>query len=99
MSAESAVVPDQFTPSTEAEPVRKTRLQRLRWPLISLAAAAVLGGGTYFYIKGSRYQSTDDAYAQAATVSISANWWLSPPRCLAHWPRPKAYRRAASRLR
>jgi membrane fusion protein (multidrug efflux system) len=40
---------------------------------MSLAAVAVLGGGSYFYIKGSRYQSTDDAYAQAATVSISAN--------------------------
>jgi membrane fusion protein (multidrug efflux system) len=40
---------------------------------MSLAAIAVLGGGTYFYIKGSWYQSTDDAYAQAATVSISAN--------------------------
>jgi membrane fusion protein (multidrug efflux system) len=40
---------------------------------MSLAAIAVLGGGIYFYIKGHRYQSTDDAYAQAATVSISAN--------------------------
>jgi membrane fusion protein (multidrug efflux system) len=40
---------------------------------MSLAGIAVLGGGTYLYVKGSRYQSTDDAYAQAATVSISAN--------------------------
>jgi len=40
---------------------------------MSLAAIVVLGGGAYLYIKGSRYQSTDDAYAQAATVSISAN--------------------------
>src|ERR1700723_3157916 len=40
---------------------------------MSLRAIAVLGGGIYFYIRGSRYQSTDDAYAQAATVSISAN--------------------------
>jgi membrane fusion protein (multidrug efflux system) len=40
---------------------------------MSLAAVAVLGGATYFYIRGGRYQSTDDAYAQAATVSISAN--------------------------
>jgi membrane fusion protein, multidrug efflux system len=73
MSAESPVVLDESTPRTGAAPVRKTRLQRLRWPLMSFAAIAVLGGGTYFYIKGSRYQSTDDAYAQAATVSISAN--------------------------
>src|SRR6202035_4784807 len=73
MSAEGSVVLDEGAPLTGALPVRKTRLQRLRWPLMSLAAIAVLGGGTYFYIKGSRYQSTDDAYAQAATVSISAN--------------------------
>jgi membrane fusion protein (multidrug efflux system) len=40
---------------------------------MSLAVIAVLGGGTYFYVEGGRYQSTDDAYAQAATVSVSAN--------------------------
>src|ERR1700726_873076 len=73
MSAESPVVLDENSPLIGAVPVRKTRLQRLRWPLMSLAAIAVLAGGAYFYIKGSRYQSTDDAYAQAATVSISAN--------------------------
>src|ERR1700692_3250209 len=73
MSAGSPVVLDESTPLTGTAPVRKTRLQRLRWPLMSLAAIAVVGGGAYFYIKGSRYQSTDDAYAQAATASISAN--------------------------
>jgi membrane fusion protein (multidrug efflux system) len=52
---------------------RKTRMQRLRWPLMALAGVAVLGGSAYFYLTGGRYQSTDDAYAQAATVSISAN--------------------------
>jgi membrane fusion protein (multidrug efflux system) len=40
---------------------------------MSLGVIAVLGGGAYFYITGGRYQSTDDAYAQAATVSISGN--------------------------
>jgi membrane fusion protein (multidrug efflux system) len=73
MSPDGSAVPDEIAPLTGAVAVRKTRLQRLRWPLMSLAAIAVLGGGAYFYIKGSRYQSTDDAYAQAATVSISAN--------------------------
>jgi membrane fusion protein (multidrug efflux system) len=78
MSADGSVELDTVTADKEAPltgqvPARKTRLQRLRWPLMSLAAIAVLGGGTYFYIKGSRYQNTDDAYAQAATVSISAN--------------------------
>ena len=73
MSAESRVELDKNAPLTGGVPVGKTRLQRMRWPLMSLAAIGVLGGGAYFYIKGSRYQSTDDAYAQAATVSISAN--------------------------
>jgi membrane fusion protein, multidrug efflux system len=56
-----------------ASAVRKTRSQRLRWPLMSLAAVAVIGGVAYSYLTGGRYQSTDDAYTQAATVSISAN--------------------------
>src|ERR1700743_115949 len=51
----------------------KTRLQKLRWPLMSLALIAVVAGGAYLYITGGRYQSTDDAYAQAATVSSSSN--------------------------
>jgi membrane fusion protein, multidrug efflux system len=53
-------------------PNAKTYLQRLRWPLMSIAAIAVLAGGAYFYLTSGRYQSTDDAYTQAATVSISA---------------------------
>jgi membrane fusion protein, multidrug efflux system len=40
---------------------------------MALATIAVLGGGAYFYVWGGRYQSTDDAYAQATTVAISAN--------------------------
>ena len=71
MSGGSAAV-DHSEPVTSAA-ARKTRLQRLRWPLMSLAAVAVLGGAAYFHFIGGRYQSTDDAYAQAATVSISAN--------------------------
>jgi membrane fusion protein (multidrug efflux system) len=73
MSPDGSAVPDKNESVAGAEQVGKTRLQRLRWPLMSLAAIAVLGGGTYVYIKGGRYQSTDDAYAQAATVSISAD--------------------------
>jgi membrane fusion protein (multidrug efflux system) len=73
MNAENPVVHDEMDSPARTAPVRMTRLQRLRWPLMSVAAIVVLGGGTYFYIKGSRYQSTNDAYAQAATVSISGN--------------------------
>src|SRR6202021_2381267 len=54
-------------------PTPKTRLQRLRWPLMVLAPIVVIAAAAYFYITGGRYQSTDDAYTQAATVSISAN--------------------------
>lgn len=50
-----------------------TRLQRLRRPLMWLAAVVIVAGGAYLYITSGRYQSTDDAYTQAATVSISAN--------------------------
>jgi membrane fusion protein (multidrug efflux system) len=73
MSPDGSAAPDKSEPVAGAEQIGKTRLQRLRWPLMSLAAITVLGGGTYFYIKGGRFQSTDDAYAQAATVSISAD--------------------------
>ena len=73
MSADGSGESDQNAPVGAALSIRKTRLQRLRWPLMSLAAIAVLGGAAYFYITSGRYQSTDDAYAQTATVSISAN--------------------------
>jgi membrane fusion protein (multidrug efflux system) len=56
----------------EVAAASKTRLQKLRWPLMSLAVMVVIGGGAYLYFTGGRYQSTDDAYAQAATVSISS---------------------------
>jgi membrane fusion protein, multidrug efflux system len=51
----------------------RTRLQRMRRPLMLAAPAAILAGLAYFYLAGNRYQSTDDAYTQAATVSISSN--------------------------
>ena len=54
-------------------PAAKTRLQRLRLPLMLLAPVLVLGGAVYWYVYGGRYEGTDDAYTQAATVSISAN--------------------------
>lgn len=57
---------------TEPAAPEPTRLQRLRWPLMLLAPVA-LAVGVYLYLTAGRYQSTDDAYTQAATVSISAN--------------------------
>jgi membrane fusion protein, multidrug efflux system len=71
MSGEDSVGKGGQPAATTA--TRKTRLQRLRWPLMSFALIAAVGGGAYLYFTGGRYQSTDDAYAQAATVSISSN--------------------------
>jgi membrane fusion protein, multidrug efflux system len=52
---------------------KKTRLQSLRWPLMIIAPLVVIAAAVYFYITSGRYQSTDDAYTRAATVSISSN--------------------------
>ena len=51
---------------------RGTRLQRLRWPLM-LVVPVLIAVAVYLYLTGGRYQSTDDAYIQAATISISAD--------------------------
>jgi len=56
----------------QAPPARRRLLQRLRWPLMLVAPVAV-AIAAYLYLTSGRYQSTDDAYTQAATVSISAN--------------------------
>lgn len=47
--------------------------RRLRWPLMILAPAVILAIAGYVYLTGGRYQSTDDAYVQAAKVQVSAN--------------------------
>jgi len=73
MNSPSPRVHDESAAPAAAVPGAKTRLQRLRWPLMSLSVIVVLAGGAYFYLTGGRYERTDDAYTQAATVSISAN--------------------------
>jgi membrane fusion protein (multidrug efflux system) len=47
--------------------------ERVRLPLMLLAPLLVVGGALYFYFTGGRYQSTDDAYVEAAQVVISSN--------------------------
>src|SRR5258708_1479095 len=73
MSAESPAELDKNAPLTGAVTGRKTRLQRLPWPLMSLSVIAVLGGGAYCYINGRRDQTADRASPQAATESTHAN--------------------------
>lgn len=72
MSAESPDLDGGDGSRGDRGPARGTRLQRLRLPLMLLAPAAIVVGA-YLYLTSGRYQSTDDAYTQAATVSISAN--------------------------
>jgi membrane fusion protein, multidrug efflux system len=47
--------------------------ERLRLPLMLIAPLVVIGGALYFYLAGGRYQTTDDAYVEAAQVVISSN--------------------------
>ncbi|MEA2780768.1 MAG: rane fusion protein multidrug efflux system [Rhodospirillaceae bacterium] len=47
--------------------------QRLRLPLMLAAPIVIALVGGYFYLTGGRYVSTDDAYVQAARISISTN--------------------------
>ncbi len=68
----SAQPPGGDAAEPEAPVGRGTRLQRLRWPLM-LVVPCSSRSPCILYLTGGRYQSTDDAYIQAATVSISAN--------------------------
>ena len=47
--------------------------ERLRLPLMIGLPLLVVGVGLFYYLTSGRYQSTDDAYVQAAQVSISSN--------------------------
>ncbi len=47
--------------------------QRLRWPLLIGGPVIVIAVVGYFVLTGGRYQTTDDAYVEAARAPISAN--------------------------
>lgn len=51
----------------------KTLQERLRLPLMLIAPLVVIGVALYFYLTGGRYQTTDDAYVEAAQMVISSN--------------------------
>jgi membrane fusion protein (multidrug efflux system) len=63
--------------SDESRPMiahrRRSWRQRLRLPLMLLGPIVVLLGAGYWYLTTGRYVSTDDAYVQAARVSISTD--------------------------
>jgi membrane fusion protein (multidrug efflux system) len=56
-----------------AAPASRGWQERWRLPLMLLAPLVVIAGALYFYITGGRFQTTDDAYVEAAQVVISAN--------------------------
>ena len=61
--------------NTQSTPpaVAQTRSQKLRKPLMIGGVALIVGIAAYFYFAGGRYESTEDAYVNAARVSISTN--------------------------
>jgi membrane fusion protein, multidrug efflux system len=72
--ADSTVTQLPADARTSPPPAPKRRLRdRLRLPLMIGVPLIALAAGTWYYIAGARYQSTDDAYVRAAQVSISSN--------------------------
>jgi membrane fusion protein (multidrug efflux system) len=48
-------------------------IQRLRWPLLISGPVVILAIVAWFVLTGGRYQTTDDAYVQAARTAVSAS--------------------------
>jgi membrane fusion protein (multidrug efflux system) len=61
------------TTNTNAPAVEQTRAQKLRKPIMIGGVVLIVGIAAWFYLSGGRYESTDDAYVNAARVSISTN--------------------------
>ncbi|MBV9510853.1 MAG: biotin/lipoyl-binding protein, partial [Caulobacteraceae bacterium] len=50
---------------------RDRRMQRLRWPIMGAVVVLALLIGLLAYLTGGRYENTDDASVQGATISIA----------------------------
>lgn len=61
------------TTTTTAPAPEQTRAQKLRKPIMIGGVALIVGIAAWFYFTGGRYESTEDAYVNAARVSISTN--------------------------
>jgi membrane fusion protein (multidrug efflux system) len=60
-------------PAVASEARTRALRERLRLPLMLIVPIVVLALALYFYFAGGRYQSTDDAYVQAAQTVVSTN--------------------------
>jgi membrane fusion protein (multidrug efflux system) len=63
---------EAVAPPTQTPPPQGWK-RRLRLPLMLFGPVVVAVVAAYVYLAGGRYESTDDAYVQAARVAISAN--------------------------
>src|SRR6187431_1294740 len=61
------------TTSTPAAESNGSRSKRLRKPIMIGGVAVILGIAAFVYFTGGRFESTDDAYVNAARVAISTN--------------------------
>jgi membrane fusion protein (multidrug efflux system) len=59
--------------TTTATAPGQTRAQKLRKPIMIGGVVVIVGLAAWFWFSGGRYQSTEDAYVNAARVSISTN--------------------------
>ena len=64
IDGEGFVLPDEPPPSTRV---------RLRTPLLIAGPLVVALLALFLYLRGGRYESTDNAYVQASKVQVSAN--------------------------
>ena len=54
-------------------PTGRSRRQLVRWTLLVLGPLLVAIVSAWFYLTGGRYEGTDDAYVQTASVAVSSN--------------------------
>jgi len=71
--SEADLQPDDTDRTANEPTLARTRVNRMRLPLLIAGPLLIIGGATYFYLHGGRYESTDDAYIRAPQASISAN--------------------------
>jgi membrane fusion protein (multidrug efflux system) len=72
MHQQSDETPGGMGPGDRAEMPRRSIKARLRWPLMVALPILLVIGGTAKYLAGARDVVTDDAFVQAAKVSINA---------------------------
>jgi membrane fusion protein, multidrug efflux system len=70
---EHAVRTPEDYPSDSFKLKGRARRERLRLPLLTGVVVIAIALALFFYLRGGRYESTDNAYLQSGLVSISPN--------------------------